>query len=144
MYVSQAEISYLVFWSYFLVDQYLVICLLVFSIGILISTTVDSGPSGSAACIFEIIIRYCYLTFSSLSHLRLNLFTWNFCAACLFTNSFPWPLLTPASVNCIAVSYLGISCMECAWMPYPIYQYVVNWLRDFPSEAEQVLLRTSR
>ena len=113
---SQAEFSYLVLWSNFLVDQDLVICLFVFSVCIWSWTAVDSGTSGSAACIFEIIIRYCFLNFNSLSHLRLNLFTLIFRAACLFTDGFPWPVQPPASVNSIVVSSLGISCLECACM----------------------------
>jgi hypothetical protein len=34
--------------------------------------------------VFEILIWYCFLTYSSLSFLRFNLTTLNFCAACLF------------------------------------------------------------
>jgi len=38
-----------------------------------------------AANLFEILIWYCFLTSSSLSFLRFNLTTSNFCAPCLFT-----------------------------------------------------------
>jgi hypothetical protein len=115
-----------------------------FSIGMPNSTTVNSGTSLSAAYILKIIIRYWFLTFNSLSHLRLNLFTRNVCAACLFTNRFPSPLQPPASVNIIAVSSFGISCMGCECMPSPIYQYVINRLLDFSIRKEKVFLWISR
>ena len=56
--------------------------------------SLQSHKFSKAANLFVISVRYCYLTSSSFSFLRLNLSPSDFCAACLLTASRFLALLT--------------------------------------------------
>ena len=92
-----------------------------------------------AAVLFEILIWYCFLTYSSFSFLRLNLSTSNLCRLFTYCQSFP-KFCNHQIVIIITVSSPDGSYVEYTRIPSPIYQYVISLVVSLWSGEVQVYL----
>ena len=88
----------------------------------------------------KVVIVYCFLTSSSFSFLRLNLFTSTFYASCLLTANLFLTFATTRQSSVSQPAQPTRSYIEYTQIPSPIYQYVVNLVASLLTRRSSVVL----